>query len=423
MKKFLLPLLFIIVCNLYSQTWEHKFKAVFWSVSFPDDNIGWAVGYEGFAHTSIIYKTTDGGNDWIRQYGSKNGSELMSVHFIDTLTGWACGTNGMLLKTTDGGNNWLVQTSNTSYGLKQMYWLDQNNGWIVTGDGSSVLRTTNGGIDWTITWTGTGWWLRAIFFVDSNTGWVTGDGGTIRKTTDGGTTWNQQVSGTTIDNLSGICFIDSLTGWIVGGPYDTSCVILKTTDGGSNWVEQTSPINWYLESVQFLDANNGWAVGWGGTIIQTTDGGENWTPVPLTLWERSDLTYITFHKVSPNVYTGWICGYGLSIYKSEVSISVGINNGINSPKMFKLFQNYPNPFNPSTTIEYQVATQGDVEVSVYDINGRLVRNLVNEAQRPGSYTLQWNGRDAAGINVSSGTYFYQVKSEGTQLVKKMLLLK
>lgn len=97
MKKTLLLLICFMIGNLYSQTWEMKNKSVFWSVSFPDDNIGWAVGYEGASSSmSIIYKTTNGGNNWIRQY-ENNGSQLAYVYFVDILTGWACGTNGMLL--------------------------------------------------------------------------------------------------------------------------------------------------------------------------------------------------------------------------------------------------------------------------------------------------------------------------------------
>jgi hypothetical protein len=95
----------------------------------------------------------------------------------------------------------------------------------------------------------------------------------------------------------------------------------------------------------------------------------------------------------------------------------------NTAHKYNLSQNYPNPFNPSTTIEYQIVKQGNVEVSIYDINGRLVKTLVNETQYPSSYTIQWNGRDESNRTVASGTYFYQVKSNGTQLVKKMLLLK
>jgi hypothetical protein len=94
-----------------------------------------------------------------------------------------------------------------------------------------------------------------------------------------------------------------------------------------------------------------------------------------------------------------------------------------TPSMFKVNQNYPNPFNPNTNIEYRIVKQGNVEIEIYDINGRLVKSLLNTTQYPGSYTIQWNGQDDGNKTVASGTYFYQVKSNGVQLVKKMLLLK
>lgn len=424
MRKSTLLLIFFALCNLYPQTWEMKNKSVFLSVSFPDDNIGWAVGYEGASSsTSIIYRTTNGGNDWIRQY-ENSGSQLTYVYFMDVMNGWACGANGMLLKTVDGGDNWVLQASITSHLLQIMHWLDQNNGWIVTADGSLVLKTTNGGSDWAITWTGTSWWLGNIFFVDNNNGWVVGDHGTIRKTTDGGSTWNSQVSGT-IDVLRGICFVDSLTGWIVGGPYDTSCVILKTTDGGLNWVEQVSPTNWHLMSVQFLDQNNGWAVGFGGTIIQTTDGGVNWTEVQLPLLERSDLFQITFNKISSNEYRGWICGFGSTIYKSEVIqvTSVKESQGHSFPTEFKLYQNCPNPFNPQTTIEYNVSTTSKVILNIYNNNGELINSLIDEIKSPGNYKTVWYGLDNAGEKVSSGVYYYQLYVDANSQTKKMILLK
>jgi hypothetical protein len=94
-----------------------------------------------------------------------------------------------------------------------------------------------------------------------------------------------------------------------------------------------------------------------------------------------------------------------------------------SPAVMALMQNYPNPFNPSTTIEYQIAKKGNIEVSIYDLNGRLVKTVQNGLQYPGSYSLSWDGKSENGGTVSSGMYFYQVKSEGIQLVRKMMMVK
>jgi len=90
----------------------------------------------------------------------------------------------------------------------------------------------------------------------------------------------------------------------------------------------------------------------------------------------------------------------------------------NLPERFELYQNYPNPFNPLTTIKYDIVKAQDVKVIVYDILGREVATLVNAQQRPGTYEVRW---DAS--NVSSGIYFYQLKTKDYVDTKKMILLK
>ncbi|MDZ7401546.1 MAG: T9SS type A sorting domain-containing protein [candidate division KSB1 bacterium] len=98
------------------------------------------------------------------------------------------------------------------------------------------------------------------------------------------------------------------------------------------------------------------------------------------------------------------------------------------PDGFTLMQCYPNPFNPSTTIEYHLPQSADVSLTVYDLQGRLVRHLVKGADAAGYHSVCWDGRDEAGQVVASGIYFYQleVKSRRQQSfreVKKMILMK
>lgn len=90
---------------------------------------------------------------------------------------------------------------------------------------------------------------------------------------------------------------------------------------------------------------------------------------------------------------------------------------------FTLKQNYPNPFNPTTTIEYEIPHTGDVEVSIFDVQGKKVKELEKRMKESGSYKAVWDSRDNAGQSVSSGTYFYRVQFNGSQLVNKLLLLK
>jgi len=92
--------------------------------------------------------------------------------------------------------------------------------------------------------------------------------------------------------------------------------------------------------------------------------------------------------------------------------------GNDVPKEFKLFNNYPNPFNPTTDIKYNLPKSGLVSLKVYDINGRLVKELVNQMQIAGSYTARFEA-----ANLSSGVYFYQLTSGEFKAQNRMLLIK
>ena len=86
------------------------------------------------------------------------------------------------------------------------------------------------------------------------------------------------------------------------------------------------------------------------------------------------------------------------------------------PEETTLLPNYPNPFNPETWIPYQLATDTDVEIRIYDTRGSLVRSLALGHQRAGIYTgkgraAYWDGRNDVGERVASGVYFYQLQAE------------
>ena len=93
------------------------------------------------------------------------------------------------------------------------------------------------------------------------------------------------------------------------------------------------------------------------------------------------------------------------------------------PQEFSLGQNYPNPFNSSTTISYAVPERSKVTLAVYNVIGRKVATLVNEIRPVGSYSVTWDGADAAGAEVASGIYFYRLTAGEIVRARKMLLLK
>ena len=98
------------------------------------------------------------------------------------------------------------------------------------------------------------------------------------------------------------------------------------------------------------------------------------------------------------------------------------------PEQTSLLPNYPNPFNPETWIPYQLAESADVTVKIYDIHGRVVRNLDLGHQRAGIYHTRsraayWDGRNAQGEPVASGVYFYTLKAGDFSATRKMLIRK
>lgn len=102
---------------------------------------------------------------------------------------------------------------------------------------------------------------------------------------------------------------------------------------------------------------------------------------------------------------------------------VSDNSNLQLPKTFALYQNYPNPFNPTTTIRYDLSVKSEVAISVFNILGQEVLRLVDKAQPAGRYAVQWDGRNRAGVGVSSGVYFFKLKTDRFTRVNKMLLVR
>lgn len=93
------------------------------------------------------------------------------------------------------------------------------------------------------------------------------------------------------------------------------------------------------------------------------------------------------------------------------------------PTAFVLKQNFPNPFNPSTKISYILHTATEVKLTIYNIQGQLIRTLVNAFQSAGEKSITWNGLDDRGTQVPSGLYFFQINTGKFKQTKKMILMR
>jgi hypothetical protein len=126
-----------------------------------------------------------------------------------------------------------------------------------------------------------------------------------------------------------------------------------------------------------------------------------------------------YYRISAVDSSGYGSGYSNEAYPEPPTGIVG--KGI--AYQLKLYQNMPNPFNPVTTIRYELEKTVHVTLRIYDVEGRIVRQLVDKVQGRGQYSQLWNGRNRSGESVASGIYFYQLKAGREVRTKKMVLLK
>jgi subtilisin family serine protease len=141
-----------------------------------------------------------------------------------------------------------------------------------------------------------------------------------------------------------------------------------------------------------------------------------------------DATFLT-----EGVYTGslTVSGSDMNHDLNPVNIpvtfhvtSTGIEDGlVDLPKEFALSQNFPNPFNPSTEIRFDLPVQTFVSLQVFNVLGQRVKTLVGGEMSAGYKSVAWNGVDESGAEVSSGIYFYILKTGGKTFTKKMTMLR
>ncbi|MCW8818113.1 MAG: YCF48-related protein, partial [Ignavibacteriaceae bacterium] len=293
--------------------------------------------------------------------------------------------------------------------LQSVFFTSSNVGFI-SGSSNAIFRTTNAGQNWELKTTPVSGYMNSLYFVDNNIGFAVGTSGKVMNTTDGGLTWLVLPLNSQSD-LNDVSFIDANVGCIVGA----SGIIYRTTDGGTNWENISfAPIS-ELQSIQFKDDGIGLAVGFGGAVARTTDEGSTWSVQQFTR-----INFLGLHF--PGNDTGYVVGSSGSILKTidGGTLVSGIKPGNEQLTVndFTLSQNYPNPFNPITNIEFRIVNSGFVSLKVYDILGNEVASLVNEELTTGEYKVEFNGK-----GLSSGIYFYQLKTNNFIETRKMVMLK
>ena len=100
-----------------------------------------------------------------------------------------------------------------------------------------------------------------------------------------------------------------------------------------------------------------------------------------------------------------------------------LSSAINSPETLRLNQNYPTPFNPITNLKYELPYDSYITITIYDILGNVVNNLVDTYKGSGYNSVQWKATNNQGQPVSAGVYLYSILAGESRQTKKMILLK
>lgn len=139
---------------------------------------------------------------------------------------------------------------------------------------------------------------------------------------------------------------------------------------------------------------------------------------PETAKDHSYETEILMMKLWINDRVNWI-----EKHLGQLSAVQNPSREEKVPIEFVLEQNYPNPFNSTTTICYQIPHPAKVLLTIVNIQGQEIARLFDGSQLPGRYQISWDGKDHQGIPISSGIYFYQLRTNEMTLTQKLLLIR
>lgn len=255
----------------------------------------------------VFFQTTRA--EWTKQ-NSNTLSWLQDVYFLNEQTGWIVGSGGAYLSTKDGGATWKKEKNFTEDIIRQVYFTDASNGWLLcerdlyalgANSPSYLLKTTDGGANWErVEFTDNQRKrITKFFFAKNGFGLAIGESGAFFALQDDQKTWKRQPSPARYLMFDGI-FSDDSHGVLVGAGGS----ILFTEDSGLSWNrasifgESSSKLN----AVFFINQKNGWTVGTGGAILQTINGGKTWRVQKSTI--TKDLTDIFFNDTAE----GWAVG-------------------------------------------------------------------------------------------------------------------
>ena len=175
--------------------------------------------------------------------------------------------------------------------------------------------------------------------------------------------------------------------------------------------------NQFAVLVQFWE-NGQWTIT--SLLTEIYDASGNLITFTYRAWDNLVLVPVDYYlviSIDKNNFL-YLNGYNATFKYKLTNITCVTSGEPGIPASFSLSQNYPNPFNPSTGINYSIPKSGLVTIKVYNVLGKEIATLVNEYRSAGNYSVQFNGS-----KLSSGIYFYRMKSGNFVQTKKLMLMK
>lgn len=370
-----------------------------------------SVGANLFAGTynnsNGVFLTTNSGSNWILVNSG------LTNTFVNTLiisgSNLYAGTDGGVFRSTNNGLNW----TSVNAGLTNLviHSFAVNGTYLFAGTDGGVFRSDNNGLNWTQVNSGLTNLTVGCFAV-SGSNIFAGTYGGVFISNNSGSNWTSVNSGLTNSIIRSLAVSSS---YLFAGTYSG---VFRTTNNGSNWTQVNSGLtNTFVSSLAVSGTNIFAGTTTTGGVFLTTNNGSNWAEVNtgLPITNR----YITSLIVSgTNLFAG-INGNGVVWRRplSEMITSIGITS-TELPAGFSLSQNYPNPFNPSTRIDFSITRKDFVSLKIFNSQGKEVTELVKNDLAPGSYSYEFNA-----ASLSTGIYFYTLRTGDFTETKKMLLVK
>ena len=238
-------------------------------IYFSDEKNGWLLCERdiyslGANSPSYLLKTSNGGADWQKiEFTNNSRIRIAKIFFSENGLGFAVGESGTIFILQDDAKTWKKQPSPIRYLLLDGIFTNKRNG-VIVGAGGHIFFTDDAGISWNQAniFGSPNVKFNAVFFVNKDTGWTAGADGKIFQSVSGGKNWREQKSGSTA-NLNDIFFKDTAEGWAIGD----EGTMLYTTTAGNIWKKNELKIRHKLEKI-FFSGRQGWAVGFGGTILR-----------------------------------------------------------------------------------------------------------------------------------------------------------